>query len=109
MPTPWPGVFSEPLSTVFTGTLAVTEAGEAFSCNRQNAPQTSIRPAPCSYAPTPGTNFADDLIASRSAAAGGRWPWCVALYALISNAPAPAACGEAIDVPCSIAYPAGSV
>ena len=52
-------------------------------------------------------NRAVDLIAERSCATGGRSPLWVALYALTSSAAAPVACGAAIDVPCSIEYPAG--
>ena len=43
-----------------------------------------------------------DMIALRSAAAVGRWPSCVALYALTSSAAAPVACGAAIEVPLNI-------
>src|SRR3954471_308745 len=49
---------------------------------------------------------ADDEIAWRSC--GGCFCTPVCLAALTSNAAAPAVCGDAIDVPCSIEYPGGS-
>src|SRR4051812_4940411 len=107
MPTPVFGVASRPDSAVCTSTDVATASGFGLSDSATNAAGTLNSPAPWAYAPMPGTNRAVDLMAARSCATGGRRPLCVALYALTSSAAAPVACGAAIDVPCSIAYPAG--
>lgn len=60
----------------------------------------SIRPVPCAYACSPRMRSAVEVSAVRSLAGGRAMFFCLA--AERSSAEAPAACGDAIDVPCNI-------
>ncbi len=66
----------------------------------RQAATMSMRPAPSSYACTPWMWSAVEVRAVRSFAGVRSTPFCFA--ALSSSAEAPAACGEAIEVPWSI-------
>ncbi len=97
---PKPGVFSAPDSAVETGALTVYSWAVAPSRRASQASLMSMRPEPCSYAWKPLICFAVLVSAVRRSAGASFMRFCLA--AEISSAEAPAACGEAIEVPCSM-------
>ena len=92
-----------------TGARASISTASAPASSRSrisHAPETFTTPFPCLYAAMCGTQRAPRVIAYFSRYGSIGIPACRA--ALISNAPAPAAVGVAVEVPPAIVYPGGS-
>ncbi len=105
-PVPDFGVASIPASAPHTGASTVYDVGSAPLASSFHAFGTLMSPAPCAYAGWSARNVAELVSAERSAAGVTFVPERRA--ADRSSATSPAACGDAIDVPLNMPYPAGS-
>lgn len=97
---PWPGFFRNWSIAVSTGASTVYSWAVAPLRIDRQASGMLIRPAPSSYACTPLMWSAVEVSAVRSFAGVSSMSACFAADS--SSAEAPAACGEAIEVPWSM-------